>query len=406
MSPRDTGSIEADAIASLRDWLIGEGLQGGSLSGLLEGFATRLTAAGYPLSRAALASAAIHPDFRAFSVNWRAATGISEDMVQHDAPSEEFENSPLRFMVVENLQRRHWRLSDEAACSRFPLLAQLRAEGHTDYALQLVRFGGSATIAIPGVALSASTTQPDGLSDAQLEVLNGLTPLLALAAYRIGLFSMTVGLLDAYLGHDAGLRILNGQIRRGHGERLGAAILIADLRGFTSATENSGAELIGRLGEHLEAIAEPIRAAGGEVLKFLGDGLLAAFSTDGAEGPDGACAKALMAAIDGIGRNEAVNARHPDTTALPLDIALHRGEVFYGNVGGGGRLDFTVIGPAVNEASRIEALCSELDRPILMSSVFAACCGHPVVSLGLHRLRGVKEAREIFGLAQASIPPG
>jgi adenylate cyclase len=404
VSPPDANSIEPDALASLRDWLVGEGLEGASLSSLLEGFATRLRATGYPLSRAALASAAIHPDIRAFSLNWHPATGVIEDVVQHDAPSDGFERSPLGYMVAENLHRRRWRLSDDEACSRFPLLAELRAEGHTEYALQLVRFGGSATIAIPGVALSASTTQPDGFSRAQLDLLNGLTPLLALAAYRIGLFAMTVGLLDAYLGHDAGLRILNGQIRRGHGERLGAAILIADLRGFTAATESSGAELIGRLGEHLEAIAEPIRAAGGEVLKFLGDGLLAGFSTAGTDAPDKACAAALTAAIEGIARNEAVNARHPDTTALPLDIALHRGEVFYGNVGGGGRLDFTVIGPAVNEASRIEALCGVLDRPILMSSVFAACCGHPVVSLGLHRLRGVKQAREIFALAPQSPP--
>jgi adenylate cyclase len=151
---------------------------------------------------------------------------------------------------------------------------------------------------------------------------------------------------------------------------------------------------VARLGEHLGAMVEPIEAAGGEVLKFLGDGLLAAFQVEPGGTPERACAAALAAAQDALRLNHAVNGRH--APELKLDVSLHLGEVYYGNIGAGRRLDFTVIGPAVNEASRLEGLCGQLGQPLLMSAPFARCCGRPSVSLGLHRLRGMAEPREVF----------
>ena len=378
--------------------MISEGLEGTSLAALLEGFATRVIKAGLHLSRAYLASPAVHPEIRAVNLTWRPGTGVVTESVEHDRFPNAFDTSPIAFMLANNLPRRRWKLSTPEGREGYGLLDELHAEGDAEYAAHIVKFGGSATTALQGVALTVCTDLPDGFSRHQLEFLNELVPALALAVYRIALFDMTTSILDAYVGHDAGLRILNGEIRRGRGDRLSAAILIADLRGFTSVSEGGGEALIARLGEHLAAIANPIEAAGGEVLKFLGDGLLAAFAIDGNE-PEGACAAALGAALEALARNDAVNARFHGCTALPLDIALHRGEVFYGNVGGGSRLDFTVIGPAVNEASRIEALCGVLDRPLLMSTAFATCCGRRTVSVGSHRLRGLSEAREIFALA-------
>jgi adenylate cyclase len=388
----------ATALPAIRGWIVSQGLEGTSLALLLEGFATRVMDAGLHLSRAYLASPAVHPEIRALNLTWRAATGVVREGVEHDRFPNAFETSPIAFMLANDIVRRRWRLDTAEQREGYALLDELRAEGDTDYAAHVVRFGGSATTAMQGVALTVCTDRPHGFSRAELAFLNELVPPLALAVYRIALFDMTTDILDAYVGHDAGRRILNGEIRRGHGDRLSAAILIADLRGFTAASEAGGEELIARLGEHLAAVAEPIEAAGGEVLKFLGDGLLAAFAIDDA--PEPACAAAISAAVEAIARNAAVNARHDGTPPLPLDIALHRGEVFYGNVGGGSRLDFTVIGPAVNEASRIEALCSVLDRSLLMSADFARCCGAGTVSLGLHRLRGVSEPREIFALAR------
>lgn len=366
---------------------------------LLEGFAKRVIEAGLHLSRAYLASPAVHPEIRAVNLTWRAATGVVREGVEHDRFPDEFAASPIAFMLDNEIMRRRWRLDTDGGCEGYALLEGMRAEGDTEYAAHIVKFGGHATTALQGVALTVSTDRLDGFGSEDITFLSELVPALALAAYRIALFDMTVGILDAYVGHNAGLRILNGEIRRGLGERLPAAIVIADLRGFTAASEAGGEELIARLGQHLAAIAEPIEAAGGEVLKFLGDGLLAGFPISEEFGPGPACAAALAAARQALSRNEAVNAQHGGNWPLPLDVALHRGDVFYGNVGGGSRLDFTIIGPAVNEASRIEALCGQLEEPLLMSAAFAECCGCPARSLGLHRLRGVAEPREIFALA-------
>jgi adenylate cyclase len=396
---RDRRSDLPECAAEIRDWLIAEGLEGTSLAGLLEGFVARILAAGLPLSRAYIASPAVNPEIRAVNLTWRRSSGVVREGVEHDRFPDAFDTSPIAFMLANNIPRRRWRLAAPDGHGGYELLDELQKQGDTDYVAHIVRFGARAPTALQGVALSACTDAPEGFLDGEIGLLTELVPTLALAIYRIGLFDMTAGILDAYIGHEAGLRVLNGEIRRGHGERLSAAILIADLRGFTAASETGGQALIARLGEHLAAIAEPIEAAGGEVLKFLGDGLLAGFQVSEGDGPGPACAAALAAALEALSRNDGVNLAAPDRRPLPLDIALHRGEVFYGNVGGGGRLDFTVIGPAVNEASRIEALCGELDRPLLMSSAFAECCGRETVSLGRHRLRGVSEPREIFGLA-------
>jgi adenylate cyclase len=292
-------------------------------------------------------------------------------------------------------------LADPGGCEGFEVLEDLRAQGDTEYLAHLVSFGGvsQAPTALYGVALSVCTDAPGGLGAETACLLEDLAPLLGLAAYRIALLTVTTDVLGAYVGRDAGRRVLMGEMRRGQGHVLPAALMIADLRGFTSVAETEGEGLISRLGEHLAAMTEPVEAAGGEVLKFMGDGLLAAFPAGEGSSPDAACRAALRAARDALARNAAVDARHPGS-ALPLDVALHLGDVFYGNIGAGSRLDFTVIGPAVNEVARIETLCGALDRPLLMSAPLAACCGEEVVSLGRHLLRGVAEPREIFAPAR------
>jgi adenylate cyclase len=196
--------------------------------------------------------------------------------------------------------------------------------------------------------------------------------------------------------------VLSGEIRRGSGTTITAALFVADLRGFTALADMAGVSLIGRLDRHLEAMAEPVAEQGGEVLKFMGDGLLAVFPIDETRPAEEACAAAVRAAQAALARNEAVNRALPDETPLHLDIALHCGDVFYGNIGAAGRLDFTVIGPAVNEASRMEALCATLGCPLVMSERIARASPAPVRSLGRHRLRGIASGRELFTLAPLS----
>ncbi len=386
----------ADAI---RDWIVRQGLEGETLAGLVEGFATRVVAMGVPLSRAHLGVPSIDPAIRAENVVWRRDAAATREGVEHGRSTAAFEQSPIHFLLTNNIPRRRWRLEDESGLDGYALLRDLRDGGHTDYAAHLVRFGGSATTALQGVALTACSDRPGGFSDSELTLFSEISPILALAAYRIALSGVAVSVLGAYVGHEAGSRILRGEIVRGEGHQVSSAIMFADLSGFTAAADASGLGLVGRLSQHLHAAAAAIEEAGGEVLKFMGDGVLAGYPVAGSDRAADACTALLAAARDAVRRNAAVNARHPGEPSLGLDVALHLGEVFYGNVGGGSRLDFTVIGPAVNEASRIERLCGEVGEPILMSADFAACCGAPTRSLGLHRLRGLGEPREIFAPA-------
>lgn len=391
------GELGHDDVAG---WIVSEGLNGSGLVALLDGFSERLLASGMPLSRTYLAMATISPDVRAVNVTWTRGAGARLESVEHERFPNAFAGSPLAHLLESGIPRRRWRIGREGGTGGYGVLEDLRAEGHTDYVAEIVAFGASASFAVQGVALTACSDAPSGFTEADVSRLSALTQPFALAVYRIALFDMSLGLLGAYLGRDAGHRVLNGEIRRGVGDRVEAALMIADLSGFTSVAETGGEALVARLGEHLAAMVEPVEAAGGEVLKFMGDAILAGFPLLDGIDRDAACAAALEAGCRAIALNAAVNDRYPGERPLGLDIGLHRGEVFYGNVGAGSRLDFTVIGPAVNEAARLEALCGTLGRPLLMSEPFARACGRPVLSLGHHRLRGVGEPREVFTLPE------
>jgi adenylate cyclase len=366
---------------------------------LIEGVGQRLSAAGLPLMRFFIGVPTVSPEFRAGSVSWDRERGFAGAAIRHGEDEEVFRTSPFRSMMDEEVNFRRWRLAGRNGPTGHPMVDGLAERGATDYLAFLVSFDDTGTRMMRGAALSFATDHPEGFSDGHVATLSRLVPLLGLSALRFATSSVLDEMLGCYVGRNAGDRILRGEIRRGEGHVLHAALLFADLRGFTGVAETGGLDVVPRLGEHLSAMAEPVEAAGGEILKILGDGLLAAFPIAEGETPARACAAALAAARDAVVRNAAVNAARPAETPLELDVALHRGEVFYGNIGAGSRLDFTTIGPAVNEVSRIEALCRDLDCPILMSESFASCCGAGVVSLGRHRLRGVAAERELFGIA-------
>lgn len=380
--------------ADLALWIIQQGLTGRNLDTMTADLAGRLIEAGIPLMRFFVAMPVVSPDLRALSLAWSRDGGVLREEVRHD-DADTFVDSPIARMLDTGEFFRRWRL--DGTPSGFPVLDQLRRAGATDHVTHLVPFDTTDTLTLKGVALSFTTDAAAGFSDFDLERLSRFAPLIGISACRFALSSLVTDVLDAYLGHDAGRRVLRGEIRRGEGHQVRAALLFADLRSFTVAAEASGPAIVPRLGRHLAAMAEPISETGGEILKFMGDGLLAAWGVE-QDGIEGACAKALGAACEALRRNELIAQGQAGEQPLGLDVALHLGEVFYGNIGAAGRLDFTVIGPAVNEASRIEGLCGQLGHPLLMSSPFAAACGRPTVSLGRHRLRNVADPREIHTL--------
>lgn len=370
---------------------------------MLEEVWRRLIEAGLPLWRTSVSAPTIDPLHRSFNLNWHAGRGTEVVMDPHGSGDATWRRSPIYALLARDRTAGRWRLDAGAGIDAFPLLAELRAQGATDYLLRVVGFAPGT--ALRGVALSFATRRPGGFSETDIAALDALIPVLGLAAAKLILGYTLADVLGIYLGPATGRRVLNGEIRRGQGRTLHAAIMLADLRGFTALTDRADPlDVVGWLDEHLEALGDPVTERGGEILKFLGDGFLAVFPVDEAEArPCPICCRALDAAAAALAANGALNARRREAglPELDADLALHFGAVVYGNVGTGRRLDFTVIGRAVNEASRIEGQCEALGRPVLISDSLAERCGRALEPAGMVALRGLAEPRRLWTLPGA-----
>lgn len=258
-----------------------------------------------------------------------------------------------------------------------------------------------------GLIVSWLTDRPGGFTDDDIALIERTHPIFALAMRTEATTETAQSVAATYLGRDPGQRVLDGAIDRGSVTSMRAVIYFADLRGFTKLAQDLPAtDVVEMLNGYLDCLARPVMDAGGEVLKFLGDGVLAVFEIDG-QGPELACQSALAASRRALNRVAKLNRRRHQAgqPVMQMDLALHLGDVMYGNVGVEGRLDFTVIGPAVNEASRIEGACRQLDRHLLASEVFyRAVAGHTdsLVSVGRHQLRDIAQTQELFGLPPTS----
>lgn len=395
-----------DTLISLRTWLVEAGLAGIDPRSLLEQFCNRLAGAGFPLSRGHLSASTLHPQLRAYAATWERGRLVDVTDFRHDAQVRDaWRLSPLAHMLDTGTFRLHRRLVGDGARLDFPVLEEMRRAGHTEWLGRVHGFGSEADLVEGGqlgVILTWATDQAGGWRPQELATIEGLSSLLALTAK--GTFGLATArdLLVTYLGSDAAERVIRGSVRRGVPVRVEATILYADLRGFTHFADTSDADTVAqRLDASLDAMGGPVEEHGGQILKFLGDGLLAVFLADAAHDGAARCRRALGAADAILRRVAALNAAAAAAGAavLPVDIALHEGEVLYGNVGTALRLDFTVIGPAVNEVVRLEGLCQTLGAHLVASESFrraAGAAGAAMTSLGRHRLRGVERAQEVF----------
>jgi adenylate cyclase len=306
-----------------------------------------------------------------------------------------YTNSPV-FVVDET--ERPFRQKLEGAASDFPLLRELYEDGGTDYVIFPLPFLDRTRSAYVSYASDAV----DGFSDSDLAALEVASALLSPYAERVALRQVAIDLLDTYVGHHAGERIFEGQIRRGAAEEIEAAILMADLRGFTEISNRSPREtVIEMLNAWFDVLADAIGAQGGEILKFMGDGLLAVFPSD--DGMTAACTRAIAAAEQARGETARINVARAEaaTQEIAFVMGLHVGTVAYGNVGSRTRLDFTVLGPKVNYASRLQDLAKQLGETVLVSNaVFARGCPG-LVDLGSHAMRGIGDAERVFSLSSA-----
>jgi len=286
--------------------------------------------------------------------------------------------------------------TDDPLNSRFPIIDELRAEGVTDYvALPLPFIDGTVN------ASSWTTKQPGGFTDEQLAALRSLVKPLVRVVEIISLNRLAASLLDTYVGNRAGERIMGGQIRRGHTETMNAAIWLSDLRGFTSLSDRVPAEtVVDVLNQYFDCQVTAIRNHGGEVLKYMGDGLLAVFPIDEYVGDEQqVCSRVLEAAHES--RASVADLQYPIGDAVErfrFGVALHVGRILYGNIGGGNRLDFTCIGPAVNLAARLEKIASQLKRTIVASEGFAGICRGGWSDLGEFPVAGFSKAARVYGL--------
>lgn len=372
-------------------WLQAEGVRHRETPPFVEALAEKLREAGVDLTRLTTGIHILHPQIDAASCLWQPGKPITERRFKMNHAV--VQNSPMAAVYSGRMVRK--RLDVPPEDGEFPIFADLRKEGAIDYLAFPLPFSDGSWSAVTFV-----TARVGGFPEDQVALLASLVPALATILEIQTLRRTTLTLLDTYVGPTAGRRVLEGAIKRGMSEPIQAIIWFSDLRGFTELSESlPGDELLQLLNDYFGVMTDLVGRHGGEVLKFIGDGLLAIFPLQDEEG-SAVSERALVAAQAAQAGIRARNDERSQAGAplIRFGLALHVGEVLYGNIGGEGRLDFTVIGPAVNLAARIESLCRVLDRQILVSGDFAALCNTTLEPLGRFQLKGIGTTHPVFGI--------
>ncbi len=390
-----------DTIDAIIEWLSGPAGQIPSLIAEFDEFAWRMLAAGFPLLRTTFHLRTLHPQYLGATFTWWRTTGQTvQTYVTHEAQDlfGNDDNPVRRVLVGGETVRRRVDLPDDQL--DFPILHDLKAEGATDYFALPVRSSFGTNYMVTYV-----TDRAGGFTDNEIADLKRVTRRLPLLADLRNHRRIASNILNAYLGPKTGPKVLAGQIRRGAGEEITAVLWSSDLRGFTERSDRlAGSQVIAMLNALFDAQAQAIATHGGEILKFIGDGLLAIFPIEHADKAAIAAQCALDAAIQAVDAARTLTHDPSLVSEPPLEIvvALHVGSAIYGNIGAADRLDFTVIGPAVNLVSRIEGVAKALNVPIIVSDDFARAYGKPLPPLGRHQLRGLATPHDLYAPA---VPP-
>jgi len=394
--------------------VVRQGLAGTPETELLTSFCQRCESAGLPVASGMAVIDTLHPIWEGRAFTWRNDGVEEEPIIEYGGTRTEegldrWQRSA--FYHLHSTGENELRRSGSGDPTDFELLDELAAHGHTDYLAMVHRFASSGTIGeMDGIFTHWTTRKLGGFDEADCAALRKLVPTLALALKSASLARIAATLAEIYLGRDAGQQVLKGRISRGVSERIGAVLWFSDLTGFTKISDDSPPEeIIPLLNDYAEIVITAVLGAGGDVLKLIGDGTLAIFKNGDRVAARVAALRAYEQMKRGIEKLNAVRlaAGRPVTT---LRLGLHVGQVFYGNIGSDERLDFTVVGPAVNEVSRIVSMCRSVDRDLLASGTFIH--GLPdaerahFVSVGRYALRGVRRPQELFTLDSEAPPRG
>ncbi len=393
-------------------WLLEQGLVEASVGEITQGLGRRLVNGGVSIHRISIGGVILHPVFGGLDVVWEARNDrLRTDMYPRTAmDTPEFQDAPFFHMLANAIPSMRYRLEDGELDLEFPIFGRLRDQGVTDYLVFFHTYGRQNEVqwadlpsGMEGVISSFATRRIGGFTDMEIEYLQALATPLSLAIKSTTTYDLAKTLLDTYLGSYSGGHVLDGLVERGQGKLIDCVLWYCDLRDSTGMAERMPIE------EYLEAInayfdctAGAVLDHGGEVLKFIGDAVMAIFPFEDATRPAvDMCRAAALTAREAFSKAVSVNAGRADAGLAPIKfgVSLHVGQVMYGNVGTAQRLDFTVTGPAANEATRLEGLCKTLGTPVIASSRFEEICPEELISLGVQQVAGVDGGLAAYTLA-------
>jgi len=380
--------------SAMRSWLLRVAHVPDGGQSFLRDLAERLRDRGLPLWRSSLSVLTKHPEVLWRTVQWHETSGIQIIERQHATFRDPFFTQSPVALLHQGAENVRVRLASEDP--RFPICRDLKEQGGTDYYAQALPFSTGEISYVSWASNAAG-----GFTDEAIGALDVMVPSLAQRVELESAYHATRALLGVYLGRSAAHRVLDGAFRRGGGSLTHSAIWFCDLRDFTVMSDRMApGDVVKMLDAYFDLVAGAVTARGGDVLKFVGDAVLAIFPTTDA-GPAAACASALRAAeavLEALGR---LNEQRLPEKPLAIGIALHLGEVMFGNIGSKERLDFTVISSSVNETCRLESLCKVLKTPLALSATFVnALQGEDVVDLGEHQLKGVSAKARVFTIGK------
>jgi adenylate cyclase len=386
----EISTILMDKVA---DWLNQSALAGSDLETLVKGFCERLAAAGLPLKRVHLSFSMLHPLYDALGFTWFRGQGIEVEgfRAEPGGPSDRFLTSPYYHLLSNKLDHLRRRI-DPSLPPEFPIFDELRLIGVTDYMAFVHPFSNTSQ----GMIGSWSTDSATGFSDSMISALLRIQSHLAIATKMAVLTKLADNMMTTYLGGDAGRRVLDGQIKRGEGDTIRAALVMGDMRGSSRLAETSGREIyIDTLNQFFDAVAAPFNRKGGQIMSFIGDGFIAVYPCERHRSQsEVACQAALAAAHKATARMMDLNLRRKEQGLgdIQFGIGLHVGNVMFGNVGLTDRLTFSAFGSAVNEVQRLQTLTKKYPHNVLASEDFASYCGtNSWLTLGKEELRGIKQ---------------
>jgi len=393
-------------IDSVANSLISQALVDTPIEEIFEKTCKQLHAAGIPIARAQIGFKVLHPLFDAQTLTWKLNRKVERNDFIYSENRGPWRSSPMFYLIVNQISHMRRKLTGDEAILDFDILETLKTDGYTDYLAFIVPFSEKTVInknaeelENSGIVGSWSTTRKSGFSDNDIQALKRIEQRLAVA-FKINIQTqITENILSAYLGPDAGSQVLKGNIQRGDGETIYAVLWYSDMRDSTRlANSISSKEFLQALNTYFESTAGAVLNHSGEVLRFIGDAVLAIFPIRDEGATPRACKSAMKAAIEARANMEEANQKRQEDNrpALNFGLGLHVGKVLFGNIGVPQRVEFSVIGRAANEVARIESLTKELNRPTLVSSEFARNISGDWVDAGEHLLKGLDRPLQVY----------